>query len=44
MAKTLIAGRSVTNKYGDVWTSAILVCDFMELDFLEQTYKYRVDI
>ena len=44
MAKTLIGGHSVTNKYGDVWTAAILVCDFMELDFLEQNYKFRVDI
>ena len=44
MAKTLIAGHDVTNKYGDVWTEAILVADFMELDFLEQTYKFRVDI
>ena len=44
MAKTLIGGHSVTNQYGDIWTAAILTCDFMELDFLDQTYKFRVDI
>jgi len=44
MAKTLIGGQSVTNQYGDVWTSAILVCDFCTLDFLDANFRFRVDI
>ena len=44
MAKTLIGGQSVTNQYGDVWTAAILVCDFLTLDFLDQNFRFRVDI
>jgi hypothetical protein len=44
MAKTLIGGQDVTNQYGDVWTAAILVCDFCTLDFLDANFRFRVDI
>jgi len=44
MAKTLIAGQTVTNQYGDVWDAAILVADQIQLDFRTMTFKFRVDI
>jgi len=44
MAKTLIGGQTVENQYGDIWTDAILVCDYCTLDFLDANFRFRVDI
>jgi len=44
MAKTLKVGQTVENQYGDIWDAAVLVCDYSRLDFLDQTFAFRVDI
>ena len=44
MAKVLIVGQTVENQYGDIWDAAIMVVNFMNLDFLNQTFKFRVDV
>lgn len=44
MAKNLKVGETWENEYGDLWDAAILVCDYCTLDFLDQTFRFRVDI
>ena len=44
MAKTLKGGKEINSPFGDVWTSAILVCDIITLDFNEQIMNIRADI
>ena len=44
MAKTLISGQTVESMYGDVWDAAILSIDQIQLDYLNQIMKFRVDI
>lgn len=44
MAKNLKAGQTVESPYGDTWNAAILVCDILTLNYLEQVMNVRVDV